>query len=49
MYRYSISGNTWTVMAPTVARSAAMVAGGGANWVSKTGYSTWSDETNIQD
>jgi hypothetical protein len=33
MYRYSISANTWTVMAPTTARSAAMVAGGGANWV----------------
>lgn len=27
MYRYSISANTWTVMSPTVARSAAMVAG----------------------
>lgn len=49
MYRYSISGNTWTVMSPTVARSAAMVAGGGANWVGKTWYSTWSDETKIQD
>lgn len=49
MYRYSISGNTWTVMAPTVARSAAMVAWWWANWISKTWYSTWSNETNIQD
>lgn len=26
MYRYSISANTWTVMAPTTARGGAMVA-----------------------
>ena len=49
MYRYSISANTWTVMAPTVARSAAMVTGGGAQWISKTNDTTWSDETDIQD
>lgn len=49
MYRYSISANTWTTMSPTTARGAAMVAGGWANWIAKSGDSFWSDESNIQD
>lgn len=32
MYRYSISANTWTTMAPTTARAGAMIIGGGANF-----------------
>jgi len=44
MYRYSFTSNTWTTMAPTVARSAAMVAGGGANWVQSTGDTNFDDE-----
>jgi len=49
MYRYSISANTWTTMAPTVARSAAMVTWGGANWIGKTGDENWALETDIKD
>jgi hypothetical protein len=49
MYRYSISGNAWTVMAPTVARSAAPGLGMCLDWVSETGNSNWADESDIQD
>lgn len=49
MYRYSISLNTWTVMAPTVARAGAMVAGGGANRAGKTGDENWANESDIKD
>ena len=49
MYRYSQSANTWTTMAPTTARAGAMVVGGGANWVGKTGDTNWADESNIKD
>lgn len=49
MYRYSISGNTWTTLAPTTARAAAPVAGCGANWIGKSGNATWADESNIRD
>jgi hypothetical protein len=36
MYRYSISANTWSTMAPTTARSGAPIAGMGAVIVGKT-------------
>lgn len=49
MYRYSISANTWTTMAPTTARAAAMVAWGWANWVWKTGDVNWANESDIKD
>ena len=49
MYRYSISGNTWAVMAPTTARGAAMVLWGWANWVSKSWDSQWANESDIKD
>lgn len=49
MYRYSISANTWTVMAPTTARAAAPVVGMSADVVTKTGNTVWGDESNIQD
>ena len=49
MYRYSISGNTWTVMAPTVARGAAPVAGMTANAVGVTGDTVWGNESAILD
>ena len=49
MYRYSISWNTWTVMAPTTARAAAMVAWGGANWIWKSGDANWANEADIKD
>lgn len=49
MYRYSISANTWTVMAPTSARGAAPSTGMCMDWVSETGNANWALETDIQD
>lgn len=47
MYRYSISGNSWTTLSPSVARSGAFATGGGANWVSNVGASDWTNENAI--
>lgn len=47
MYRYSISGNSWTALSPAVARAANMGAGGGANWVSNVQNSVWTNESAI--
>lgn len=47
MYRYSISANTWTVMAPTTARSGAPVAGMSANAVGITNDAIWANESAI--
>jgi hypothetical protein len=44
MYRYSFTSNTWTTMAPTVARGGSMIAGGGANWTQLTGDTNFDDE-----
>lgn len=49
MYKYSISGNTWAVMAPTTARAAAPAAGMTAAFFGKTGEAVWSNENLIQD
>lgn len=49
MYRYSISANTWTVMAPTTARSAAPSTGANFTAVGVTGDSVWADESAILD
>ena len=48
MYRYSISANTWTVMAPTAARGAAPGLGMCADFIGKTGNSAWANESAIQ-
>lgn len=48
MYRYSISADTWTTLAPTTARAAAPVAGMGAVAIGVSGESIWADETNIK-
>lgn len=48
MYRYSISANTWAVMAPTVARAAAPTTGISADVACFTGSTLWADESNIQ-
>lgn len=47
MYRYSISGNTWTVMSPTTARGGAPVAGMTANAIGVTGDLIWATENAI--
>lgn len=45
MYRYSVSGNTWTTLAPTAARAGAPGAGFSANWIDSVQDSSWSDGT----
>jgi hypothetical protein len=45
MYRYSISGNAWTVLAPTTARAAAVGAGCTAEYVDSVQASNWTDGT----
>lgn len=49
MYRYSISANTWAVMAPTTARAGAMSTGASANWIGKSGDANWADESSLLD
>lgn len=49
LYRYSISGNTWSTLSPGVARSGAPVAGMTANHVAVTGDANWASETAILD
>ena len=41
MYRYSISGNAWTLLAPTAARAAVPGAGMTADWVDNVGDASW--------
>lgn len=47
MYRYSISANTWTVMAPTTARAAAPSVGMTANAIGITNDALWAYENAI--
>lgn len=48
MYRYSISGNSWTTLSPSVARSSAPGTGMSANWGSTVNSVGWDDESNIR-
>ena len=48
MYKYSISGDTWAVMAPTTARAAAPGAGMGANWIAQATDTRYTTENTIQ-
>jgi hypothetical protein len=48
MYRYSISGNTWTTLAPGVARGGAAAAGMSAHWVWDAVETDWTSESAIQ-
>lgn len=45
MYRYSVSGNSWSTLSPTAARAGALAAGGSTHWVDGVIDSTWSDGT----
>ena len=49
MYKYSISGNSWATVSPTVARSGAPIAGMSADFVGQTGNAVWADITDIKD
>lgn len=49
LYRYSISGATWTVLSPTIARAWAPVAWMSANWIWNTSDVTWANESTLLD
>lgn len=46
MYRYSVTGNAWTTLAPTVARAGAPVAGMSAHWIWAVEDPMWSLDSN---
>jgi len=48
LYKYSISGNSWTTVTPTSARVGAAIAGMSADFVGVTGDTAWADITNIR-
>ena len=47
MYRYSISGNSWSTLSPTAARAAAPGAGLSAHWVYGETNTAWTNENTI--
>lgn len=47
LFRYSISGNTWTTLSPVAARAAAPGAGMSGHWVYAVTDTTWADTNNI--
>jgi hypothetical protein len=47
LYRYSISGGTWTTLSPTAARAAAPGAGMSGHWVWEATDSAWTNESAI--
>lgn len=47
LYRYSISGNAWTTLSPSTARSSAPGAGCSLNWAWNVSYDAWTSETAI--
>jgi hypothetical protein len=49
MYRYNITANTWSTIAPVAARASAPAVGMGGNWVGKSTNSDWANESSIQD
>jgi hypothetical protein len=48
MYRYSISGNTWSTLSPGAARAAAPGAGMSAHWAWACTESDWTNVSSIQ-
>jgi hypothetical protein len=47
LYRYSISANTWSTLAPTAARAAAPGAGMSGHWVHSVEAADWNNESAI--
>ena len=47
MYRYSISGNTWTTLSPGVARGGAPGTGMGGSWIHSVPAADWNNENLI--
>jgi hypothetical protein len=48
LYRYSISGNTWSTLTPTAARAAAPGAGMSGHWVWDASETDWTNENAIR-
>jgi hypothetical protein len=48
MYRYSISSNTWTTLAPTAARGGAPGAGMSGHWIHSVTDADWNNESAIR-
>lgn len=44
MYRFSISGNAWTTLAPTAARAGAAAGGATADWIDGVQAPEWNDQ-----
>lgn len=49
LFKYSVSGNTWATVTPTVARGGNALPGATCDWVGKTGDPQWADITDIRD
>jgi len=47
MYRYSISGNTWTTLSPVAARAGAPGLSAGGSWVHSVSAADWTNENAI--
>lgn len=47
LYRYSISGNSWTTLTPGVARAAAPAAGMSGHWIWANNDTAWRNESAI--
>lgn len=47
LYRYSVSANTWTTLAPTAARAAAPSTGMSGHWIYNAVDTAWQDENAI--
>lgn len=47
LYRYSISANTWSTLAPVAARAAAPAAGMSGHWVHSVEAADWNNESAI--
>jgi len=48
LYRYSISGNTWSTLSPVAARGGAPGAGMSGHWIYGVGASDWTAESAIK-
>ena len=48
LYRYSISGNSWSTLSPVAARAAAPGAGMSGHWIHSVSASDWTNENAIQ-
>jgi hypothetical protein len=48
MYRYSISGNSWSTLSPGVARGGAPGAAAFGSWIHSVSASDWNDESAIR-